>query len=61
MYFQNYFYHLIWILERYNYYNYVCNTFTPQIKGKCHFINVILHWLWNVNDIYALISVRISR
>ena len=38
-----------------------CNTFTPQIKGKCHCINVILHWLRNVNEIYALISVRISR
>ena len=35
-----------------------CNTFTPQIKGKCHCINVILHWLWNVNEIYTLISVR---
>ena len=31
-----------------------CNTFTPQIKGKCHCINVMLHWLWNVNEIYAL-------
>ena len=42
-------------------YIYICNTFTPQIKGKCHCINVILHWLWNVNEIYALISVRTSR
>ena len=39
----------------------ICNTFTPQIKGKSQCINVILHWLWNVNEIYALISVRISR
>ena len=22
---------------------YICNTFTPQIKGKCHCINVILY------------------
>ena len=40
--------------------NHKCNTLTPQIKGKCHCTNVILHWLWNVNKIYALISVRIS-
>ena len=29
----------------------ICNTFTTQIKGKCHCINVILHWLRNVNEI----------
>ena len=39
----------------------VCSTFTPQIKEKYHCINVILHWLWNVNRIYALISVHISH
>ena len=36
---------------------YICNTFTPKIKGKSQCINVILHWLWNVNEI----CVRISR
>ena len=40
-------------------YVHICNTFTPQIKGKCHCINVILHWLRNVNEIYALILVRL--
>ena len=40
---------------------YICNTFTPKIKGKSQCINVILHWLWNVNEIYAHLSVRISR
>ena len=39
----------------------MCNTFIPQIKGKCYYKNVILHWLWNVNKIYALISVHISQ
>ena len=39
----------------------ICNTFTPQIKGKSQCINVILHWLWNVNKIYTLILVRISH
>ena len=38
---------------------YICNTFTPQIKGKCYCIKMILHWLWNVNEIYTLISVCI--
>ena len=37
-----------------------CNTFTPQIKEKCQCIYLILHWLWNVNEICALILVRIS-
>ena len=37
-----------------------CNTFTPEIKGKCHCRNVLLHWLWNVNMIHALITVCIS-
>ena len=41
-------------------YIYICNTFAPQIKGNCQCINVILHWLWNVNEIYAHLSVRIS-
>ena len=33
---------------------YICNTFTPKIKGKSQCINVILHWLWNVNEICVL-------
>ena len=41
-------------------YTCICNMFIPQIKEKCHCINVILHWLWNVNKIYALISVCLS-
>ena len=41
-------------------YNYICNTFTPQIKGKCHCINVILHWLWNVNEICTTLCGRIK-
>ena len=38
----------------------ICNAYTPQIKGKCHCINVVLHWLWNVNKVYTLISVHTS-
>ena len=34
---------------------YVCNTFTPQIKVKFQCIYLILHWVWNVNEIYALL------
>ena len=34
-------------------YIYICDTFTHKIKGKSQCINVILHWLWNVNKIYA--------
>ena len=30
-----------------------------QIKGKWHCINVISHWLWNVNEVYTLLSVYI--
>ena len=37
---------------------YICNTFTPQIKGKSQCINLILHWLWNFNEIYAHLSVQ---
>ena len=37
----------------------LCNTFIPQIKGKCQYIKVILHWLWNVNDICTDISAYI--
>ena len=40
---------------------YTCNTFRPKIKGKGQCINVVLHWLWNVNEIYAHLNVRISR
>ena len=58
-----YIYIYIYIYIIYMVYIYICKykTFTPQIKGKCHCINAILHWLWNVNEIYALILVRISR
>ena len=28
---------------------FTCNNFIPQIKGKCHCINVILHWHWHWN------------
>ena len=38
---------------------YICNTFTPQIKVKFQCIHLILHWLYNVNEIYALLSVHI--
>ena len=40
---------------------YICNTSTPKIKGKSQCINVILHWLWNANEIYAHLRVRISN
>ena len=39
---------------------YICNTFTPKIKGKSQCINVILHWLWNVNEICVRISFVIG-
>ena len=35
------------------------NTFTRQIKGKYHCINEILHWLWNVDNIWTDISAYI--
>ena len=40
----------------------ICNTFTPQIKGKYCCKNVILHWLWNILliSVHAYISLRHS-
>ena len=41
---------------------YICTTFTPQIKGKpVHIYISHIALTQNVNDIYALLPVHISR
>ena len=39
-------------------YNLLCTTCTPQIKGYSQCIYHILHWFWNVNEMYALLTVQ---
>ena len=33
-------------------------TFTPQLKGYSKCIYHILHWFWNVNEMYAQLTVQ---